>query len=392
MTAQPKAQFEELALAFNNASSPHRTPGALRVHYWLGTAGKHARADLLQLQIARLFGMYTKECTADTSSLAKALGPEKSADVEGLQELAGHARQLADAACHTAQEPFSLLQQLPSQIGSAAWLAALQDINEQAEQLELIRFGLELKGQQHWHKKPTVQDVWRLPKLAQFEQQRNHPALAKMLNELVLEAMPVLSSAVEGEANKGPCLPEPSIFMPSLAHERLQLLPQECELGTLIGDIEDVPLRWAGSALATMQQHQWDEAFLPLLPAAIQPLYEAHGSLHAQRLSLEAAGLWGWTEPIPFSWENAAEVFQAAGTGPILYAVLITRAGWFKSGCNGSRKLLGWEFYVGQAQSKLCQFVHYSPLRCHVLFACVKSLQVKRYARRHQHRPISLVM
>ncbi len=130
MTAQPKAQFEELALAFNNASSPHRTPGALRVHYWLGTAGKHARADLLQLQIARLFGMYTKECTADIGSLAKALGPEKSADVEGLQELAGHAQQLADAACHTAQEPFSLLQQLPSQVGSAAWLAALQDINE----------------------------------------------------------------------------------------------------------------------------------------------------------------------------------------------------------------------------------------------------------------------
>lgn len=278
MTAQPKAQFEELALAFNNASSPHRTPGALRVHYWLGTAGKHARADLLQLQIARLFGMYTKECTADIGSLAKALGPEKSADVEGLQELAGHAQQLADAACHTAQEPFSLLQQLPSQVGSAAWLAALQDINEQAEQLELIRFSLELQGQHHWHKKPTVQDVWSLPKLAQFEQQRNHPALAQVLNELVLEAMPVLSSAVEGEANKGPCLPEPSIFMPSLAHERLQLLPRECELGALRGDIEDVPLRWAGNALATMQQHQWDEAFLPLLPAATQPLYEAHGS------------------------------------------------------------------------------------------------------------------
>lgn len=131
------------------------------------------------------------------------------------------------------------------------------------------------------------------------------------------------------------------MFTLSIAAERLQLLPDQCE-NWLHGAIEDVPLVWKGSQVATMQEHQWDTDVLPLLPSNTAALYEESGSLHMHKLKLQEAGLWGWTKPITFSWENA-EVFQKAGTGPVLYAVLVRHSGWFANGSSGSRLLLGTE-------------------------------------------------
>lgn len=225
------------------------------------------------------------------------------------------------------------------------------------EQIEILRTCMQYQQQlkQGYTAFLSTDDVWQHPALLQYKGQQGHPDLPSVVGQLVVEATPYLSAALQSEAEDGHA--EQNIaFTPALAHERLALLPDGCPPDCQRTKIEDVPLKWQGSKLATLQHAQWDEQVLPLLPEHIAASYEFGGSLHQQKLDMQRQGRWGWSKPIPLTVENAPEVFREAGSGPMLYAMLLTRSALFAKGSCGSRRVLSTELYVGMGVGK-CFFL-----------------------------------
>ncbi|KAL3137710.1 hypothetical protein ABBQ38_004977 [Trebouxia sp. C0009 RCD-2024] len=364
MTATPEATFKEIAVQYNEAAVYARGPDSLANQFYLHTSGKKACVEFLLLRIARLMGMHTSTRAVDTASLAAALGSKQSADIEQLQELLGHVEQLTEVANRTHTDSTEVLRHLPGEIGGDEWISAMEAKSAMGEQIELLRTCMQYQRrlQQGFTTFLSTDDVWKHPALLQYNNQRDHVSLPSVIGQLVVEATPYLTAALQSEAQEGHA-EQHIAFTPLLAHERLSLLPDGCPADCKRKKIEDVPLQWKGSKLATLQHAQWDQQQLPLLPGHIDALYQPGGPLHQQKLHMQSQQRWGWSKPIPLSLENAPEVFREAGSQPIVYAMLLTRAAWFGKGCCGSRRVLSTELYVGIGEVGVARMHGYLSLK-----------------------------